>query len=392
MLGVAVLVLVVVAIVVGIKIGLSLGISILLTSVGLGLYLGNLPTSFIAAITSEDAWVLILATYTIAVLSELYRVTGAIGELGRGLSSVGDPRIGLILIPAVVGLMPVAGGALLSAPLVEALGRPIGLSNEVLAYINLWYRHTLLYSYPFSQILIILSQLTKIQILGLAAATAPISLLMTFIGLPTLLRLGKTGRQEPRERSSKDLVALVPLAIAILLLMFLSQLMGSWAIPVGTSLAIITLMKLRGSKKHLAQSLFSRRVADVLLSVVAVILLREVINNSQLPAELSNVISSSGNSEIMFALMSSLISIATGSPMTGLFIVVPLLSSLGLNNLKTVILVHNYTFLGYIVSPTHLCLLYTAEYFKANLTSIYRYLIPSALAVIATVTIFYSFI
>lgn len=390
--GVAVLVIVVAAIVVGIKIGLSLGMSILLTSIGLGIYLGNLATSFVTAIMSEDDWVLILATYTIAVLSELYRVTGAINELGLGLSSMGDPRIGLALIPAVVGLMPVAGGALLSAPLVEALGKPLGLSSEVLAYINVWYRHTLLYSYPFSQLLVVLSQLSKVHILSLALATSPISLLMAIIGLPTLLRARRYGSQETRESPSGSLVTVVPLAVAVLLLTFLSQLMGSWAIPVGTFVAILTLMKLRGSGKHLLESLFSSRVADVMLSVVAVILLREVINNSQLPAELSNATSSFGNSGIVFASLSSLISIATGSPMTGLFIVIPLLSSIGLDNLMTVILIHNYSFLGYLVSPTHLCLLYTAEYFKVDLVRVYRYLIPSVATVVVAVTVFYILI
>jgi hypothetical protein len=168
--------------------------------------------------------------------------------------------------------------------------------------------------------------------------------------------------------------------------------MGSWAIPVGTFVAILTLMKLRGSGKHLLESLFSSRVADVMLSVVAVILLREVINNSQLPAELSNATSSFGNSGIVFASLSSLISIATGSPMTGLFIVIPLLSSIGLDNLMTVILIHNYSFLGYLVSPTHLCLLYTAEYFKVDLVRVYRYLIPSVATVVVAVTVFYILI
>jgi hypothetical protein len=38
--------------------------------------------------------------------------------------------------------------------------------------------------------------------------------------------------------------------------------------------------------------------------------------------------------------------------------------------------------LGYLLSPLHLCLVLSAEYFRARLSSVYRYLLPPALAIL----------
>ncbi|MEM4927862.1 MAG: DUF401 family protein, partial [Sulfolobales archaeon] len=199
MLGLLALVAVVVAIIGGLKIGLSLGLSITLTTIGLGLFMGNLQRALVVALLSEDAWILVLSALTIATLAELYRITNAVEELGQGLSSaLRDPRLGLATIPAVVGLMPVAGGALLSAPVVESLGAPVGLSAEALAYINVWFRHVLIYSYPFSQLIVVLSQLTGIPILTLMMNTLPMTILMAAIGAATLLKAKVTPLEQAR--------------------------------------------------------------------------------------------------------------------------------------------------------------------------------------------------
>ncbi|HDJ83491.1 MAG TPA: DUF401 family protein, partial [Desulfurococcaceae archaeon] len=43
-------------------------------------------------------------------------------------------------------------------------------------------------------------------------------------------------------------------------------------------------------------------------------------------------------------------------------------------------IVYVSAFLGHLGSPTHLCLIYTAEYFKKTFTESYKYLIPSIIS------------
>ncbi|MEM2006586.1 MAG: DUF401 family protein [Sulfolobales archaeon] len=390
MLGLVTLVAVVVAIIGGLKIGLSLGLSIALTTIGLGLLMGNLQKALVATLLNEDAWILILSALTIATLAELYRITNAVEELGQGLSStLRDPRLGLATIPAVVGLMPVAGGALLSAPVVESLGAPIGLTAEALAYINVWFRHVLIYSYPFSQLIVVLSQLTGVPILTLMTATLPMTILMAAIGTATLLKAKVEPLEQVSRRSREDLKALVPLGVAIALLVPLVPLIGNWAIPLGTSVAVLVLVQLRKALKLLPHALISERVGDIILAVVAVIVLREVISLSNISMELQEAVSGFIRVELALAILSTLVSIATGSVMTGLFVSLPILSSLGIDSVGSILLIYTYSFLGYVASPTHLCLLYTVKYFKANLLGTYRYLLPSVLLALVVSTVYY---
>ncbi len=387
----ATLVAVAVSIVVLLRLGLSLGISITLVAIGLGLYTRSLGVGTLEALAEESSLVLLSSTLAIAVLAELYRLSGSVRSLGMGLSTaLKNPRLGMGLVPAVVGLMPVAGGALLSAPLVEALGTPAGLSRESMAYINVWFRHLLIYSYPLSQVLIVLSQLSGYSVTTIALATLPISLLMVLVGLPALTRIGRAVVDmgaDPWE----GLKLSTPIAVALVALVALSPLLGNWAVPVGASAAVAILVAIRRCSKDLPKALTSTRVLDIVLAIFAVIVLREVIAGSWVSEDLRQVVASLGGAGVALAALSAVVSIATGSIITGLFLTIPILTSLGTSSMGDVLLVYTYSFLGYVASPTHLCLIYTVRYFNAELAKVYRYLIPSVATVLTISTLYYMY-
>jgi len=388
----AALAIVAVAIVVLLRLGLSLGVSIALVAIGLGLYTGSLGVGVLGALTEESSLILLSSTLAIAVLAELYRLSGSVRSLGMGLSAaLKDPRLGMGLVPAVVGLMPVAGGALLSAPLVEALGVSAGLSGELMAYINVWFRHLLIYSYPLSQVLIVLSQLSGYSVITIALATLPISLLMVLVGLPALARVRRAVVDlgvDPRE----GLKLSTPIAVALVALVALGPLLGNWAVPIGASVAVVVLIAIRRCSKDLPKALTSTRVLDIVLAVVAVIVLREVITGSWVSEDLQQVVASLGGAGVALATLSAVVSIATGSIITGLFLTLPILTSLGASSMGDVLLVYTYSFLGYVASPTHLCLIYTVRYFNSELAKVYRYLLPSVATVLAVSTLYYSYL
>ena len=381
-----------VAVVLLLRLGLSLGLSIALVALGLGLYTGSLGVGTLGALVGESSLVLLSSTLAIAVLAELYRLSGSVKDLGMGLSTaLRDPRLGMGLVPAVIGLMPVAGGALLSAPVVEALGLPAGLSGEVMAYINVWFRHLLIYSYPMSQVLIVLSQLSGYPVVTIALNTLPISLLMVVVGLPALVRIRRAGVNlgaDPRE----GLKLTTPIVVALVTLVALGPVIGSWAVPVGASAAVAVLVAIRRCTRDLPRALTSTRVLDIVLAVVAVIVLREVVAGSWISEDLRQVVASLRGAGVTLAVLSALVSVATGSIITGLFLTLPILSSLGTGGMGDVLLVYTYSFLGYVASPTHLCLLYTVRYFNTELTKVYRYLLPSVAVVLALATLYYSYL
>lgn len=55
----------------------------------------------------------------------------------------------------------------------------------------------------------------------------------------------------------------------------------------------------------------------------------------------------------------------------------------------TVALLYMSTYLGYLIAPTHLCFIFTADYFKCSLGKVYKYLIPSFLISFTTALLIY---
>ncbi|MEM3640946.1 MAG: DUF401 family protein [Candidatus Bathyarchaeia archaeon] len=107
----------------------------------------------------------ILATFGIMWLSQLYKETGEIAKLSGSLSRlVKNPKIVLSVLPAVIGFLQVSGGALMSAPIVDSEAEKLKLKAERKAYVNLWFRHTIFPVYPLSQVLIVTSALTGVAL------------------------------------------------------------------------------------------------------------------------------------------------------------------------------------------------------------------------------------
>jgi len=66
-----------------------------------------------------------------------------------------------------------------------------------------------------------------------------------------------------------------------------------------------------------------------------------------------------------------------GSPSGGISISTPILSEILNFTAKSASLLYMSAYLGYLGAPTHLCLVFTAEYFKSSLNEVYKYLVPS---------------
>jgi hypothetical protein len=80
-------------------------------------------------------------------------------------------------------------------------------------------------------------------------------------------------------------------------------------------------------------------------------------------------------------LLSFAIGFATGIELSYASVALPLLITFtGVADMfiaKNLMLVFGAGFLGVMLSPMHLCLVLSAEYFKANLGEVYRLLLPS---------------
>ena len=72
---------------------------------------GEIPGVFLETSTSALTISLVLATFGIMLISQLYKETGLIGTMSQDFGRLlRNTKLTVSLLPAVIGLLPVAGG------------------------------------------------------------------------------------------------------------------------------------------------------------------------------------------------------------------------------------------------------------------------------------------
>ncbi|HPJ93441.1 MAG TPA: DUF401 family protein, partial [Deltaproteobacteria bacterium] len=137
----------------GIRKKLSLGNAFLIGAVALGLIFGLGPAPMAASIVSSVVYpktlMLSVIVSLILVLSNSMESSGHMKKLLKSFQGlVTNPRLNLIIFPALIGLLPMPGGAVFSAPMVKELGAGTGLKPDHLSYVNYWFRHIWEYWWP----------------------------------------------------------------------------------------------------------------------------------------------------------------------------------------------------------------------------------------------------
>ncbi|MFC2099875.1 DUF401 family protein, partial [Candidatus Bipolaricaulota bacterium] len=136
--------------------------------------------------TMTDPSVLLLALI-VGLIPLIGGTMEASGQMERLVSNL---RIGvrpfLAFAPALLGMLPMPGGALLSAPLIE---RGAGhIPADVKAAANVWFRHVLLIVYPLGPALIASAKIAGLDVYDAVPYLLVPFALMVVIGYLFLLR------------------------------------------------------------------------------------------------------------------------------------------------------------------------------------------------------------
>lgn len=334
------------------------------------------------------ALLVIIATFNISWFSYLYKDTKMIQVLSEGLRAlVKRRRITLSLLPALMGLLPVPGGALLSAPMVEAEAKDLGLSPEKMAYINLWFRHIIFPIYPLSQSLIVAAALTGIPLFTILLLQIPVIAAMTIIGYLVGLRSVPTLEVKERRSEPAPTPAFVGSLLPILSSMVIAILLGiidnelfqqglNVVIASFTGLVMLAALS-RVSLKTFVKPLFNLWIYDVTFATYGAFLFQNV--TKAISAEVFGPWAQSGilGAAWLLTAIPLLLGIFIGSPMGAIAITVSIFPSFFTFSPKSAALLYAFAYLGYIVAPTHLCFIFTVDYFKTTLAKVYKYLVPS---------------
>jgi integral membrane protein (TIGR00529 family) len=359
-------------------------------------------------------YLLVAAIFLLLFFTEALSATGkmkrTIAALTEWLSS---KRLLLSGLPALVGLLPMPGGALFSAPLVASVDARDEITPAHKAAINYWFRHVWEYWWPLYPGVLLAVRYSGLPLGVFFLVQMPFTLAAVFGGYLFILRRVK---KEPdgRSRSGRlDMrnagVTLVPIGLLVVVSMTGSMLLPRFGVApelasllamlVGLVLGLAVIFNKNGKAFKTSLEMLRTKSTWFMMALVLGIQAFSGILKCPLHGAGELTLVSQMQNEFM----------AMGIPMLLVMAIIPFISGavtgvafgfvgasfpivfalVGHNQpmhvmIATTVFAYGCGYVGMILSPVHVCLVVTNEYFKTGLFSTYRYIVVPALIVFAT--------
>jgi integral membrane protein (TIGR00529 family) len=383
--------------------------SVLIGTVVLGLWFGHgLPgIGAIAWRRFSEADNLLLAAVLLLVvwLSALMAESGVMGDLVAALRRRLPHRLALAALPAVIGFLPMPGGALFSAPMVDSCDPDRRMSPLLKTQANHWFRHIWEYWWPLYPGVILCLELTRLELWRFIAFQLPVTAAAVGIGYLLLLRripAESSPRAEADPPGEAILAVIGSYALLLLVLPGLQRLSRYIPMAAGLCLALVVLQVQRKLPlRAWLKAVLSWQALQIVLLVVVVRIYGAVIEahlpSGPLPVEvLRQELARSGIPEILLvAFLPFVCGFTMGSTVGMVGASFPLaLSLLGPQPelgrlLATAVLAYGFGYMGELLSPVHVCLVLGAQYFRTRLLRSLLSLVPGVLLVLAVVTLWH---
>jgi len=356
--------------------------------------LHSIPDLMLQTLLNHQTLRLLAVVACALTLACLMELNGLLAKLAAMMERIG-PRLAMCLTPAVIGLVPMPAGALVSATTLRGLVKRLGLTPEQATFINYWFRHIWEYSLPVYPAVITASVLLSAPLSSVVKTLLPMTVLAIAFGAISSYRILKLKKPpEIKERASKNTVRdFLSASWPVLLLVSLILLGLDAVIVFPLTLALFALQQ-RAKGPELKQSFKYGMDPKILLMLYAVMLYKATIEGSGTAyALLLDMQSIRLPALVIIAAVPFLMGFATGVAVAFVGIAFPLLtpfiiSDLGVNS-YVLLLAYTSGEVGLLLSPVHLCFILSAEYFKANLAKVYKYILPPLLAIEAIAVFIY---
>ena len=355
-----------------IKIGISLILTSFFTIFLFSINYATTLTLLKQTVTSSKTNILILTIFLIYTLTNLMQQSGEIESLTQHL---GISKFSLIFPAMLIGLIPMPGGAMVSAPIVGAVAEKIGISKEGKVYFNYWYRHIWEFFWPlYPAIILLMNGILNIPFGKLFIMFFPFTILNFTIGYFLFLRKLDIPFFDKNFNIKNIIKKLFPIFLLIILYISGIKLIFSLLITIAI---FVSYKKIDINTLIVAfKKAFS---LNMILLIYGVMFFKIIIEKGNLFSN-TNI----PNTTLLYLfilILPFLLGLLTGLTIAGISIIFPIFIKIipEFSTIDTIAL-YNLVLAGVLLSPVHLCLILTTEYFDANLTIIYRkYIIPSVL-------------
>jgi integral membrane protein (TIGR00529 family) len=383
-----------------IKKKLSLGNAFILGAVFLSALFGLKPLAMLKSMTAS---MLDLKTLSIACIVSLILVLSnsmeMVGQMQRLLEKfrglVSSPRLNLVIFPALIGLLPMPGGAAFSAPMVKELGTRSGLSSSQLSFVNYWFRHIWEHWWPLYPGILLTTVMTDLSLPFIMLLMCPFTLIAIWLGYRVLKNselLKKVNVKNQHSSLKPFLKELVPIIIAIVPGLAMGVVFStvfprvSIAKELGLILALCAAIgwvwyENGTSKSRIWSTLRNPRLLKMMYMIAAILIFKGILASSNASVAVGQELVQMRIPLVLIAValpflvgMSAGIVIAfVGSTLP---ILIPLIHSFGEAQFLPayVMLILAGGFTGVMLSPLHLCFLLSNEHFGVSMGSVYKHL------------------
>ena len=345
-----------------------------------GLAFGTIGDSLVRVFTTFSTLQTLIVVVEIGILGSILKKYGILERIVRALEQLIPSKKALIMIlPGIMGMLPVPGGAFLSAPFVDQLGTELKMSGEQKSVVNLYFRHFAMFVLPYNTtILTIGSVMTDLNIYTL------IGLNLGFVAILLLgawffyVRTAPDVKAEQSGSKGKALVDVLKYMSPIYMAMVFNVVFGLAMYQAVFCCILLTYFLIGKDKSEYLRSAAAGFALDTLFMLVGVYFMQNVVKN------LDVVMSSVGDllvgqSILGFILIVPLVGLAfglsTGISMVPLGILLPFIAGMDLPGMSRTVYafyILAWSFLGYYFSPFHLCQLLTIKAMGCDSGDVYK--------------------
>ena len=360
---------------------------ILLASLLAGVFFNLSPiqigNNFLLALIDPDTLKLIGIIVLVYILSGVLRKVESLRDLVDSLQGlVKDYRLILAFIPALLGLIPMPAGAMFSAPMVKEVGGRVGLTPEEDTFVNYWFRHIWEFVWPLFPGIILFAGLLKVEIQEVILVQFPLTIATVMVGFVWEY---KNLRKDTTLINKKDILLNLKklffgvwpiLFIIILVLGTKTDLLFSLLMVI-LSLIFLNIKKL--SLKMLKDIIINDVDLGVVILIASIMIFKRILQVSGGIEIIPEAFAKLGVHPfiVLFSIpffIGMMTGISTAALGIGLPVLLPIIVQ-GEPNLYYAMLAFTGSFAGVMISPMHLCLVVTRNYFKADMGKMYKMLI-----------------
>jgi hypothetical protein len=312
------------------------------------------------------------------------------------------------------------GGAVFSAPMVESTLKGNLTSPRTKTAINYWFRHVWEYWWPMYPGVILAMELTKLppwKFMLFQFPLTPVAIISGyfFILRPLQHRSAKDPRKDElngaaqpfKESRKRDLFReILPIVLVIGTLIPLSLVKSLGWVPADSEfwnkapLVMALLIGLlwvfasnRMSISSIRSSIFSRTIAEMFVLVIGIMTFSGMLDDSGAVARLTKEMKEWGVPLVGVAtfvpfLCGLITGLAAGFVGSSFPLVVAIVNSSGLADEMSAyaLLAYVFGYIGMMLSPVHLCLVLTRQYWNSPLQPVYRKIAGPSICVLVAAT------